>query len=386
VIDACLLAPIETATKSDWYAVIEIGSKGIKPIAVKFERTDDGKLKPIDFNSTFNTQDVTPREEVSIPRVAQAICDDINQFHHLYGDLKVYIVGSSSMANVPHRSKLVEVIDKAIHLPVDFITADQEANYLAKGIWVPPLPIHRRCESVVIDIGSGNIKGGYLENCNPKVENTPEERFVTFEIQEFGTVAFSNQAEQSLANKGFPTFIDAANSIREKLETKLNENVRTRPELTNGKKRMYLSGGAVWIANTLLCLDCPQYSERSATGDQAEYTVIKPADIDEFYRYVTQDNEKICDPSQENPFLRRNMDGKYNKPWDENRIEKQKTAIQKVCKTFKASRDFISAAEILRALKNKMELNENYHIFFMQNNLYTWTRQYLIEKIKLQSQ
>ncbi|MFH0785268.1 MAG: hypothetical protein V2B20_25400 [Pseudomonadota bacterium] len=375
----CAIAPISTEKKPNWYAVIEIGSKGIKPIAVEVKKVQ-GKLTPTDFDDKFGTHDVTPREEVSMPRVVQAICEDINHFQSQYGKLPIYLVGSSSMANVPHRAKLVEEIEKNVHLPVEFITAHQEADYLARGIWVPPLPMYRRCESTVIDIGSGNIKGGYLENCDPKVEKAPKEKYVSFDVQDFGTVAFSTQTQKSVDSNAFSNFIDAAKDTRKQLESKLDEQTRTRPELSNGKKRFYLAGGAVWAMNTLLCLDCPQYAKRSATNDQQEYTVIKPTDIDEFYRYVTQEGDKVCDYSVENKYLRYSMDGKYNRPWEESRIEKQKTAIKKVCGVFKASRDLVSAAEILRAIKTKMEITENSHIFFMQNNLYTWSRQYLIDK------
>lgn len=379
----CVITPITTSTKQNWYAIVEIGSKGIKPIAVQFAN-NKGKLEPLDFK-TLDTQDVTPREEISIPRVVQAVCDDINQFHSLYGNLPIYLVGSSGIADLPHRPKLENTLLTVTHLPIEFITAYQEASFLARGIWVPPLPTYRRCESVVVDIGSGNVKGGYLENCNPKKDNDPNEQFASFDIQDVGTAAFSSYTQQNVDNKTFTTFIDSAKGSREELESKLDEQIRTRPELTNGKKRFYFAGGAVWIMNTLLCLDCPQYDKRSETGSQSEFTVMKPSDIDEFYRYATEEGDKICDHSQENPYLKKDMDGKYNKPWNENRIEKQRNAIMNVCKKFKAPRDIISAAEILRAIKNKMELNENSHLFFMQNNLYTWSRQYLIDKISLEN-
>jgi hypothetical protein len=380
---SCAISPISMPTKPNWYAVVEIGSKGIKPIAVQLAN-NKGKLEPTDFKM-LDTQDVTPREEVSISRVVQSVCDDINQFHTLYGNLPIYIVGSSGIADLPHRAKLEAAVTAATHLSMDFITAYQEASFLARGIWVPPLPAFRRCESIVVDIGSGNVKGGYLENCNPKKEGDPKEQFASFDIPDVGTAAFSSYTQQNIDNKTFATFVDSAKSTREELEVKLDEQIRTRPELTNGKKRFYFAGGAVWMMNTLLCLDCPQYEKRSETGSQSEYTVMKPSDIDEFYRYVTEEGDKICDISQENPYLKKDMDGKYGKPWNEARIEKQRNAIMSVCKKFKAPRDMISAAEILRAIKNKMELNESSHLFFMQNNLYTWSRQYLIDTISVGS-
>jgi hypothetical protein len=375
---ACTIVPISTPAKPDWYAVIEIGAKGIKPIAVNIKN-----LEPSGFDDRYDTQDVTPSEEISIPRVINAVCDNINNFHARYGNLPIYIVGSSSMAIVPHRDKLVAAIDQAVHMSVNFITAEQEASYLAKGIWTSPrLPTYRHCESAVLSIGSGNIKGGYVENCDPKVRQGKNEKFASFEVPNFGTIKFTAQAQQTMDSKASPTFVDAAKRIREELEIKLDEQVRTRPELTNGKKRFYLEGGAVWMMNTLLCLDCPQYDHRSDTSSQDKYTVIKPKDIDVFYQYVTTASTDICDGAKENPYLKVDMDGIYKEPLSQTRIDKQKVAIQKVCKKF-VPRDLISAAEILRAIKNKMDFDHpDSHIFFMQDNLYTWSRQYLIEKIQ----
>lgn len=310
----------------------------------------------------------------------KAICEDINQLHQSYGDLPIFLVGSSSMAQVAHRSKLEEAISKSLNLPVDFITAKQEVGYLARGIWAS-LPPYRQCESAIIDIG-GNIKGGYLENCNSKGNNSIENQLVPFEIEKYGPKPFSQKAQQKIDQKKFSTFLDASDDTRKDLESILYDEVSTRPEFTNGKKRVYLVGGAVWAADTLLCLNCPQYERRSQTDDQDEYTVMKPSDIEEFYRYVSKEGDKVCDHSQENPYLRRDLDGGYNQPWDKNRIEKQQAEIDAVCRVFTSPQHLISAAEILRAIKNKMEINENRHIFFMQNNLYTWSKQYLIDKIQ----
>ena len=375
---SCTLAPIETPTKPNWYAVIEIGSKGIKPIAVKLEYNKEGKLIPKESDK-LEVQNVAPRDKVRMTDVVNALCEDINSFHTKYGDIPIYLVGSSGMARAKHREQLVAAITETIHLPVDFLDAFREMSYLSKGIWVGPLPPKRHCESAVLDVGSGNIKGGYLEHCNPNIEKSPKETFVSFEIPEFGTTAFSEQVNKEVTN-GI-TFNEVVAKIREKLEEKLDEQLHARPEFINNKKRIYLVGGAAWALNTLLCLDCLQYSERSRTHDQDEYTVIKPKDIEEFYRFVTQDSDKVCDSSVENRYIKRNLDDKSIRPLEESDIEKQQEKILDVCHVFTANNDLISAAEILRAITKKMEITENRHLFFMQNNLYTWSRQYLIEKL-----
>lgn len=378
-LNACRLAPIEKPTQANWYAVIEIGSKGIKPIAVELQY-EKGELISSDKSLTLEPQNVMPRVEDRIPDVVKAICEDVNAFYAKYGKLPIHLVGSSSMAKVSHHDKLAEAILKAVQLKVHFLTAKDEVDYLTKGVWVKPLPIKRHCEATVIDIGSGNIKGGYLEHCNPERNNPRVEKLVNFDIQKFGTTAFSEQAAKEVKEKGI-SFIEAAARTRATLEDKFNEQVRSRPEFTNGRnKRFYLVGGAAWALNTLLCLDCPQYHNRSLTEDQEKYTVIKPDDIEEFYNFVTQNNDKACSPS-ENPYIRRNLDGGAIRPWTDADIETQKEKILDVCHVFKANSDLISAAEILRAIAKEIDFTENSHVFFMQDNLYTWSRQYLIEKI-----
>jgi hypothetical protein len=378
VLSTCTFSPIKIPTKPNWYAVIQIGSKGVKSIAVEFQPTENDDLIPKTFHS-LGTQDVTPQEELNVPHVVKAICESINMLHAEYGKLPVYIVGSSSMELVAHRAKLESAITKAIQLPVEFLNADQEVSYLAKGTWARPLPIKRYCESVVIDLGSSNINGGYLENCNPSKESH-ETKVVTFNIPDLGTIAFSKETAKEVTET--VTFNEAAIKTRENLEAKIDEQVSSRPELINGKKRIYLVGGAAWALNTLLCLDCPQYRERYITDDQDEYTVIKPTDIDEFYKFVTQKGNQVCD---KNPYINRNLDGNSTRHLEEGDVEKQKEKNLNVCSVFTNS-DLISAAEILRAIAKKMEINQNRHLFFMQNNFFTWSKQYLIEKIEQHSQ
>lgn len=64
---SCIIAPTTTAKKSNWYAVIEIGSTGVKPIAMGFKRTKQGELisAGIQEVETFNVQNVDPIVEIS---------------------------------------------------------------------------------------------------------------------------------------------------------------------------------------------------------------------------------------------------------------------------------------------------------------------------------
>ncbi len=376
----CTINPADKPTKADVYSVIEIGSEGIKPIAVEF-LPDNGRYIPFTYDGR-QTENVSPRDPANVPYVVDALCKIINSLHADYGDIPLFLVGSSSMVKTQHYKQLDKAIAQyfktqppfSLKPPmrgdaVDYLSVEREAEYLSKGIWIAPLPTTRHCQSLLVDVGSGNIKGGYIERCNPNKASSAEEVFTTFEIPDFGTTAFTHRAHDK----------DAA-TTRIELAQKMDEQKQRHPHLLTGKTRIYVVGGAAWALNTLLCLDCPQYRERSITDDINEYTVIKPSDIEEFYRFVTNHRDEVCQAEQ-NPYTRRDLDGGSKiYPRNKEDIDKHNHEIVDVCNVFKPN-DLVSAAEIMRTLAGKLGVSEKRPLFLMQNNLYTWSRQYLIQKL-----
>src|SRR5262249_5255806 len=91
--------------------------------------------------------------------------------------------------------------------------------------------------AVLIDIGSGNTKGGYRESGG---------RVATWDIP-YGTKTFHAAAGKQTGN----TFADKVPAARTALVTPaLKEKAELRPGMVN-RERVYLSGGAVWVSTNL---------------------------------------------------------------------------------------------------------------------------------------
>ncbi|POZ49766.1 hypothetical protein [Methylovulum psychrotolerans] len=404
----CTLLPVRKTAAPNWYAAIEIGGRGIKPLALKF----NSQLEPEDAYP-LDTQNVNATDQNNLPEVVDAVCQDINTFHEQYGDLPIYLIASSAFngdEKKPQREEMQNVLVEKFHLPFEAVDVKCETHYTLESILAPPislkhtvqsnqltelLPQKRRCQAALLDIGSGNIKGGYYTHCDK--DKLPEKavscssqtayalnepnQYHYYEIPHLGTTEFAKQAKETATDKAIP-FTEAIGQVRRNLDDKLSRQIDIHPYLTNNKddKRLYLVGGAVWAMNTLLCLDCPQYDDRSKTDNQNRYTTLKLSDIAEFHRAVNTPNNALCD-IENNPYLALDLDTKKTSPLSGERKRAQQEAITKVCNIFKPDTDLVAAAEILQATVNGMHIDGQRPLFFMQDNLYTWSRQYLIEKV-----
>jgi serine/threonine protein kinase len=392
---SCVIANVSPSLPG-WRAMIEIGSGSIKPIAVRF----DG-FSPTDFKE-LKTADIKPIEPLSLPKVVEQTCGIIKELNNKYGNLPIYIVASSGVLPATHLPDMQRWLLKATNKKIESVTAEQEMRYLNKGAW-QDMPDDKRCKSALVDIGSGNIKGGYVRECDPK-QQPKDLKFEAFNVDNFGTKAFTDKVSRPHNSKDLlPVwlinwlnaenentsidFVKASHSVANQLEKELESQIGNNPEFSSDKNGVYLVGGAVWAMSTLMCLDCPQYDERSNTHDQAKYTLIKPSDINEFYQYVANTNGKqFCSPNDyPNPYLNRNLDNNTLVTWSPEKLKKQNENISRVCSKFsfsKSTNDFLSMAEILRTLVKTMEIDEHRSLFFLQNELYTWPREFLIEKIE----
>src|SRR5262249_23769413 len=134
--------------------------------------------------------------------------------------------------------------------------------------------------SILIDIGSGNTKGGMREGDN---------RFVTFAIP-YGTVTFTDLVKMRAGKNSFPK--TAASLRDEVLVPALMGQLKEKAALTK-RERIYLSGGIVWAMATLVR---PQ--------NRDAFTPVSARDIDEFQKMLLQepgvvptpDLNKIADP------------------------------------------------------------------------------------------
>ena len=117
-----------------------------------------------------------------------------------------------------------------------FISSTDEAKYTFDGI----VPEWRLGQVVVVDVGSGNIKGAYFESAQGG-------KHVTFSIP-LGTKALANKVDSSRGEMGFQ---EAAQMAKQDiLIPQIREQTQVRPGMQTSS-RVYLAGGASWALATL---------------------------------------------------------------------------------------------------------------------------------------
>lgn len=379
-------APVASSANQDLYAVIEIGSSGIKPAVLQMIYSHENDLYQI---NPKGGEDIKDKKS----QISELIANDANAFHsdaiqHIAEDLKgyiekfqrdyavpkehIYIVGSSGVALVSHKDELQHAVQDATGIKMEFITAEQEGKLVFEGS-LKQIPRERdqrdrrEEQAVVIDIGSGNTKGAYFD--------TSTNRIATFEIK-YGTKTFSKKVDEEKGNN-LP-FADKAKELR---EHELRPAIRKEAERVVGlenKPRVYLIGGIPWATSTLLSLDAPKYESRSTTGDQAIYTVMNfdgISDVDRLYNRVTgaKAAEQVCENNAD-----------VNLFADSDKKQKRLKEISDICTGKFTMEQLTGGLEIMKALALELKFKDR-KVFFIQGVLHAWSVGYLKEKIEQNS-
>src|SRR5262249_10219079 len=103
------------------------------------------------------------------------------------------------------------------------------------------VPKGDREQSISLDVGSGNTKGGYK----------PAGGELVYVAIPLGTVTFTQRVAKEAKEKEI-SFVEAASRLREKeLLAPLRKGAKGMPELAK-RKQVYLSGGMVWAMTTMV--------------------------------------------------------------------------------------------------------------------------------------
>ena len=336
------------------FGVIEIGGKGVKGVVVDLVnalndencKKDQEVFSDCLLRKKFDPYNVTPLVKASIgdaAKAAKTIMDEMtNQF--TVDPSQIYVVGSSSVNKVEHKLELKKAIEDTLgnSMQMDFIDADLEGAYDFQGV-LALLPetwgknTHwrdkRQKEVVVLDIGSGNSKGGYMEVVGD------EKRFVSFEMK-YGTKSFSDMVSKQGGN-----FKETSANLRKnELQPAIKELVGRKPGMIN-RDRVYLLGGISWTLSNLV-----------QPRNKLHFPPIYPAHFDTLYgRAIAPDAEKrLCS---------QNPDRDVNKD------------IQKICDIFTIN-DVIAGMDLMKTFSEEMRF-KNKHVFFMRDSLYAWPLGYL---------
>jgi hypothetical protein len=203
------------------------------------------------------------------------------------------------------------------------------------------VPRGDRAKSWSLDIGSGNTKGGYK----------PEGKPLVYASVPLGVVTFTQKVRQEAKARGI-SFAEAAARLRDSaLVAPLKAGTKGMPELAT-RKRVYLSGGAVWALVSFL---------KPRQVGQA-YVTFTAADVAAFRSLIVKANGKA-------PLI--DTSGIVNRDLRQ-RAEKEITTVNKVY----SPENLLAGAEILTALVRAFNLEER-TLIFPRNAAVGWLAAYV---------
>ena len=259
------------------FAGIEIGSKGVKVTVIEvknikkgiyeikgFWTENVGIAKGISINGNLAQADIDKAGEVVFANYQKLLNEEKIE------DNKIYIVASSGVGMAKNTDVLVNKIFELTNKKIEIISSQLESKLSFKGC-IPPKSYN---DALLIDIGGGNTKGGYVDVIND--ENT-----VFFPINlNLGTVTLTEKINKKGNVEQINQFTNESISYRKTLEIEVVEMLKQRP-LTLNKKSIYTSGGAVWAFYTL-------HTGTVAPDNYNRYTLEDVQDYNELIQYNYQ--------------------------------------------------------------------------------------------------
>ena len=353
---------LQPVANPELFGMIEIGGKGVKGIIVDMkytkqeascEKDEDAFAECVrhSIKKQFEPKNVNPLEKAAIDdtaKAAKAMQDEMTETFHV-DPRQIYLVGSSSISDkkiVPHQDQLLAALEEKLDKrgEMAFVTPDMEGELGFQGV-LNLIPEKwrekRRTQALLIDIGSGDTKGGYME-ASPKSPS----KFIPISVR-WGTKSFNNEVNKQ---RGDANFAETADKLRAKLlRPAVQEEMKAKPGMTN-KTRIYLIGGIAWATTSLA-----QPKSKSA------FPRIQAHQFDTLYKQVIQPNalNTLC---AENPQRETSPD------------------IQKVCNTFTMD-NLVAGLEILRTFGQEMNFTKK-NVFFIRDSLYAWPLGYISKRCK----
>lgn len=340
------LLSLEAQKPKTLYAGVEIGSKGVKAMAVEISPADEEGFYNVRelFRRSINTSIISGVKErgefqseaiEETARAAKLLLDELMKIEGIKRE-EIVILGSSALFKVKNKDLLSQKVKEITGKELLYVDKEQEVLY---GI-IGSIPVRYRESSILIDIGSGNTKLGYLEQ-EPL-------RTVSIEIP-YGTVSFTEGIKKT--NRSGKIFQNQALKMaEEEIGKRLISESSRRPGLLN-RRYVFMTGGIVWAMATIL------YPEKHDS-----FLRLSTNDIDRFYNMLLQKKDRIFDID-----LSRIKDEEIK-----SRAGKQINAVKD---TFSLE-NLIAGATILKTIANNLKLIGR-EIYFSKDGNWMWG--YIIE-------
>jgi exopolyphosphatase/pppGpp-phosphohydrolase len=335
------------------YGGIEIGAKGVKATAIDVTGDAGGYDVRVLFADTKNTtltaglaesgRFAQPALEATAAAVARFAAS--MQKEHKVPAENLYVVGSSGLFSAlegkkdaigTNRDALAGAVRDACGLKMAFLDVKREAELSFTGV----VPSRYAADAVLIDIGSGNTKGGYRDG---------DKDVVTFGVP-YGSVTFSDAAKQRPGDAGYAQKADALR--QEVLEPALRKIAADKPALVK-RERVYLGGGAVWAMATLI-----------RPGGREPYVPVTAADVAAYRKLLLQSPGEFPKPDLSSL-------GASERAAAEKEIERVKTTF--------TPQQLLAGANILQGLSDEFGFKDR-KVYFGRHAYLAWILAYVTEK------
>jgi len=326
------------------YAGIEVGSKGVKMSIINVQNIKKGKYEVIDFW----TENVAIAKGISVDgKLAEHDIDTafdvvVKNYTKLLKEFKIeekniFIVVSSGVGMAQNVDILLQRLYVFTNINVGIITADTEARLLLKGC-IPP---KEYSDSLILDIGGGNTKGGYVEQFNE------DDILIFYPVTlDLGTVTFTEKISKKAKTNSIEEFNELLSAALPELREQTDLLYQQSPKIAN-KDKIYMSGGAVWAFYTL-------YKGNAAIENFSPFEI---KDVEAYSTMIKTDYAKL------------------------EILATQNKDVEKVLKTY-SQKYLIAANTLLLTLLEKMPDIKSKKIYFTKQGQMAWLLSYIADSAR----
>ncbi|MDR7372858.1 exopolyphosphatase [Flavobacterium aquidurense] len=326
------------------YAGIEVGSKGVKMSVINVQNIKKGKYEVVDFW----TENIAIAKGISIDGNLAANDIDtafdvvVKNYTKLRKEFKIeekkiFIVVSSGVGMAKNVDVLLQKLYVFTNVNVAIITSDTEAKLLLKGC-IPP---KEYTDSLILDIGGGNTKGGYVEKFSE------DDILVFYPVTlDLGTVTFTEKINKKAKTNSIEEFNELLINALPELREQTDRLYQQSPKIFN-KDNIYMSGGAVWAFYTL-------YKGNAAIENFSPFEI---KDVEAYNTLLKTDYAKF------------------------ETLASQNKDAEKVLKTY-SQKYLIAANSILLTLLEQMPDAKSKKIYFTKQGQMAWLLSYIADSAK----
>jgi exopolyphosphatase/pppGpp-phosphohydrolase len=340
-----LLFPTIIFSQSEnYYAGIEIGTKGMKTTVLELLNIKKGTYTTIDswtentpIGKNISIDGTLKQEDINATiQLLKANFEKVN-IQKAVPNKNIYVVVSSGVAMAKNTKDFLKKIDQELKVKSKIITVEDEVKLMILG----GIPINKIDESIMLDIGGGNTKGGYLT----RLKDDNSYFFSPIKLK-YGTVTLTEKIKNSVKNKeDFNEYLSSISKLNDSIKEAFGEMMNSN-ELFQKKKNYYFSGGAVWAFITL--------SQNQDTGEYKAFTLDQ---VKKHHYELLSNFSKFEKMAVNNPEMKR------------------------VLQTY-SHQYLVSGNNILINFMENIKDIEDKKIFFISSGHLAWVKAYIIENIK----